>query len=440
MGYRSPLVPSRIQLLVVEDGASARGALERILAADGYVVTAVASAEDALSALESISPDAVVLDLGLPGLSGRDLLGTLRRTLPHAPVVVLTAERDAEVAVECLRGGAYDYLVKPADDLRILTTVARALASHAMAREVARLERAAGGDLPPGLLGASAAFLALLSSIDDAAPGDRSVLVTGEPGSEFGAVARAIHAGSHRGTGPFVAVPCDAGDPGRFLFGPADPPGALVRAAGGTVHLEEVSSLTAPDQGRLEATMAEAVQARVGGAPGADFRVVASSSQDIAALVRAGKFRSGLYFRLATAEVAIPPLRQREGDVLILARHDVAAMPSAQGRGVREIDRQAQEAVRAYGWPGGREELRRTMASAVERAGEGPILISHLAIPAGRDGAGVGDVSSRSLAALERGAVLAALDRAGGNRSAAARELGISRSTLYEKLRDYADK
>ncbi len=431
-------MPTRTQILVVEDGASMRGALERALTSAGHAVTGVASAEEALSALESMAPDAVVLDLGLPGLSGRELLGALRRTLPHAPVVVLTAERDAEVAVECLQAGAYDYLVKPSEDLRLVTTIARGLSCHAMAREVAKLERAAGGDLPPGLLGASPAFLAMLSAIDVAATGDRSVLLTGEPGSEFGAVARALHAGSHRAAGPFVPVPCSAGEAAMFLFGDGTGGGALASAVGGTVHLEEVSSLDAANQERLEAAMAQAVAARTSTSRGLDFRVVASTSQDLSARVREGTFRSGLYLRLATAEVSVPPLRQREDDVLILARHDVAARAPAQGR--PGIERMAQEALRAHGWPGNREELRRTMADALERAGSGPVQAVHLALPAPRGGVGAEAAAegSRSLAEVERQAVLAALDRAGGNRAAAARYLGISRSTLYAKLRDYA--
>jgi DNA-binding NtrC family response regulator len=433
----------RSRILLVEDDANTRAAAEGILRSAGIQVRAVASGEEALACLESVSPDAVLLDLGLPGLGGREVLRSLRERLRHAPVIVLTAERGAEVAVECMKAGAWDYLVKPVDGVRLLTTLANALRQHALARAVAALERAAGGNFPPGLLGSSPAMLALLGTIERVGEGEQPALVTGEPGTERSAVARAVHARSRRAAGPFVTVQCrslDAGRQASELFGDGGDAGRMAQASGGTLYLEDVEALATSAQERICAALSVSTQVRAGAVFALDFRLVASTTVDLPALVRRKAFRADLYMRLSAAELAVPPLRDRGEDVLLLARHDAGARAQALGIPPCDIAPAALELLRDHPWPGNRDELLRAMERAAESAGAGPIRPSDLALesagaaPVAR--VAPGQMGSLRLADVERDAILSALERSSGSRSAASRELGISRATLYRRLKE----
>lgn len=428
------------KVLVVEDQPSTQAALAEGLRRSGHEVLAAGSAEEALGLLETVLPDLMLLDLGLPGMGGRELLEKLRSRFRPVPVVVVTARNDAEAAVACLKAGAADYLVKPVDALRLETTVAGALERSELSREVARLERATGRRMPPGLLGGSPAFQAMLSRVDEAAIGDRSVLVTGEPGSEVMAVALAIHALSHRAEGPFVPVCCGEAE-GRSvedaLFGSQGQGGSFAAASRGTLYLASVESLPPSAQERLDSMMALSARARAGSTDAPDVRVVSSATAELETAVRRRQFRKGLYLRLAAVEVAVPPLRDREEDALLLLRHDLEARASALGLPPPPLTPAAREAALDHDWPGNREEVRQVAYRAVELAGAGPIDAEHLTLAeAGR----APRVASGDLADVEREALLAALERSGGNRSAAARQLGISRSTLYVKLRSYTGK
>lgn len=428
---------------MVEDDATARAAAGEILGAAGLHVHAVASGEEALASLDSMSPDAVLLDLGLPGLSGREVLRAVRARLRHAPVVVLTAERAAEVAVECMKAGAWDYLVKPVDGLRLLTTLANALRHHALARAVAALERVAGGKLPPGLLGSSPAMLELLHAIERVGEADEPALITGEPGTERSAIARGIHARSRRAAGPFATVQCRSLDGARQatgLFGQGGAAGRVADAAGGTLYLEDVEALVPSVQERIVAALAIAERARAGAVTAPEFRLLASTTCELSALVRRRAFRADLYMRLTANEVEVAPLRERGGDVVLLARHDVGVHAQLLGVPPCELTDEALALLRRHTWPGNREELRHAIGRALESAGAGPIRASDLAL----DGTGMAPatriapdrVGSLRLADLERDAILSALERAGGSRSEASRQLGISRTTLYRRLKE----
>lgn len=433
----------RAHILLVEDDPNARAAAEAILRSAGLHVRATASGEEALASLEPVPPDAVLLDLGLPGLGGREVLQSLRERLRYAPVIVLTAERSAEVAVACMKAGAWDYLVKPIDEVRLLTTLANALRHHTLARMVAALERAAGGNLPPGLLGSSPAFLDLLGAIERAADGDQAVLISGEPGTERSAVARAIHGRSGRAGRPFASFQCRSVDEARQaseLFGEEGTSGRIAEVAGGTLYLEDVEALAASVQERVGAAMVVAARARAGALSAPEFRLLVSTTADLAALVRRKAFRADLYMRVSAAEVGIPPLRDRGEDVVLLARHDVAARAQSLGLPVRDIAAPALHVLRSHPWPGNRDELRRAVERAVESGGEGPIRPSDLALEGSgampAPAVGARSLGSLRLADLERDAIISALERAGGSRADASRELGISRATLYRRLKE----
>lgn len=435
----------RGHILVVEDDAATRATAEALLRSAGLRVHAAESAEAALLLLESVVPEVVLLDLGLPGQSGGELLVELRRRLRHTPVVVLTAHREAEVAVECMKAGAFDYLVKPPDDVRLLTTVANAQHHCALSRTVASLEGARGAASAPWVAGTSAAVLGLARDVEAAAEGDRPVLLLGEPGTERDAVARLVHERSRRAAGPFLTIRCGlltAQQQEELIFGAGAGAGAgrLVEAASGTLYLEDVEALSPAAQERLVAALALAARGRSSGVAASDFRLVASTTLDLAGLVRRKRFAAELYMRLASAEVQVPPLRARGADVLLLARSELAAMAGPAGPAA--LGREAEAALLAHPWPGNLEELRQALRRAVEASGGAPLEARHLTLgtsgapprPAGPLTPG-GD--TLRLADRERDLILAALEQAAGDRSAASRALGVSRSTIYRKLKEY---
>ncbi len=432
----------RGHILLVEDEAGTRGATEALLRGAGLHVHAAESAEAALALLESVAPDAVVLDLGLPGMSGGELLAELGRRLRRVPVVVLTAHREAEVAVECMKAGAFDYLVKPAEDVRLLTTVANALRHRALTRSVASLEGLAGA-AGPGLAGASPALRALADEVEVAAEGDRPVLIHGEPGTERAVAARLVHARSRRAAGPCLTIRCGLLTPAQqeeAIFGGEGGGGRLAEAASGSLYLEDVEALAPPAQERLVAALALAARGRSGGVPATDFRLIASTTADLPVLVRRRRFAADLYMRLAAAELHVPPLRARGEDLLALARQELAEVTG----GDATLSRDAEAALLAHGWPGNLEELRQVLRRAVEASGGGLVAPRHLALgspgapatkPPASGGPGEGD--ALTLADRERQAILAALEQSAGDRTAASRALGVSRSTIYRKLKEY---
>jgi DNA-binding NtrC family response regulator len=437
-------VEDRAHILVVEDDEAVRAHIAAVLRDAGLNVHSAGSGEEALALLEAFAPDASLLDLELPGIDGRAVLRALRTRFPHAPAIMLTGHREAELAVECMKAGAWDYLVKPVEDVRLLATVSNAVHQHALERSMHAFRRAAGGELPAGLLGESPAFLGLLADVARAAEGDQPVLVLGEPGTERAAVARALHLGSRRAAGPFAALRCgglSAAEQANELFGNDGASGRISAAAGGSFHLEDVEALAAPVQERLAAALALASRARLGAVTAPDFRLVASSAVDLGDVVRRQALRADLYLRLTSSELAIPPLRARGEDVLLLARHDLAARAGALGRPPPTLAPDALEALRAHPWPGNRDELRRAVEDALERVDGRVLRRADLALgPASTPPPTARPNDSLRLIDLEREAILAALERVAGNRSGASRELGISRATLYRKLREHGIK
>jgi DNA-binding NtrC family response regulator len=344
----------RSQILVVEDDRAVRLQLGALLEAAGLAAHLASSGETALALLEGFTPDALLVDLALPGMPGLEVLRRVSARLRHVAAIVLTSSREAETAVECMKSGAYDYLVKPIDEPKLLTTVANALRHRRLALAVESLQREARQRGLEARVPAPAA-IALFRRVDRAAETDVSVLVRGAPGPEREAVAHGVHRGSSRAAGPLVVFEC-AGLPQERHA--AELLGAVSAAAGGTLLVEDVEALSPEVQERLAGAMAAASETRVHGGAGHDFRAVATTAVDLAGRVRDGRFRGDLYMRLAVFELAAPD----------------APLPA-----------------------------------------EGPL----------------------TLIDRERQAILEALERSGGNRAAASRELGIGRATLYRKLAEY---
>ncbi len=352
----------RIQVLVVDDDRAVRVQVGAWLETAGLAAHLASSGETAFTLLEGFTPDALLVDLELPGMSGVEILRRVSARLRHVAAIVLTAHREAEIAVECMKAGAFDYLVKPLDEAKLLMTVANALRQRRLTLAVESLEREARQrGLEAGV--PAAAAVTLFRRVDRAAETDVSVLVRGAPGPERDAVARGVHQGSSRGAGPLVVFRCRLLPPEMHsseLFGLAagsSAGGAVAAAGGGTLFVDDIDALAPAAQKRLAEAMAAASEARLRDSS-LDFRAVATTAVDLAGRVRDGRFRGDLYMRLAVFELAAP-----------------SAPPPA----------------------------------------EGPL----------------------TLVEQERTAILQALQRAGGNRVAASRELGIGRATLYRKLKEY---
>lgn len=373
-----------LHILVVEDDAFVRELVEGKLREAEFVVDGVDDGRSALEFLAGTTPDALVLDLGLPDLDGQELLVQIRERWPQIQVVVATAQEDVETAVACTLAGAVDYLVKPFEPLRLTTSARNAAERGRLEREVSglrnRLESRSGFH---SFVGSSAAVQTPLELLRRAARSDVNVLIEGESGTGKEVAARALHEEGERREGPFIAINCGAIPAslveselfghckGSFTGATTDRAGCFEEADGGTLFLDEVGELPAEVQVRLLRVLQERTVQRVGSsAPiSVDVRIIAATNRDLRGEVEAARFREDLYYRLAVFPVALPPLKDREGDVLTLAHAFLDQIPGAP-EGLSAL---ATRAVLAYDWPGNVRELRNAMerASVLE---DGPLL------------------------------------------------------------------
>jgi DNA-binding NtrC family response regulator len=449
---QSPLV------LLVEDEPDSRALLERWLTLDGFEAKSFADAESAIEALSRTLPSAVCLDLELPGMNGLDALGQIRKHNPELPVVILTADRDAETAMQAIRSGAHDYLSKPIDRARLTTTLANATAQYQMQLRIRQLERESAGEKFGGMLGESEAVVGLCRDLYRVAASDVTVLIRGESGTGKELVANGIHSESKRSSAPFVAINCAAipeslqeseffgHEKGAFTGANARRVGRFEQANGGTLFLDEIAELSHPLQAKLLRALQERSFRRVGGSTTihSDFRLIAASHRDLRQEVEAGNFREDLYYRIAVFEVEVPPLRERTGDVVILANAFVSRF--AEGRSVK-LDAEALTFMSEYEWPGNVRELQNAIQRALVLCRDDVIRLtdlpprvqgtSHAREPNSKPPAGLVAEAPGTLEDIERRTLEGALRRANGNVAEVVRELGIGRTTVYRKLKKY---
>ena len=419
-----------IDILVVDDDPSFRALLGDILESSGYEVTEASSGEEALERLAKATFAAVLTDQRMPGISGIELLARIRALPGAPPVVVLTAHGTIPDAVEAIRLGAADYIAKP-------------LPSPAALVEL--LERVVAD--PAGddeIVADDARMLGLLDLVDRAAARDVAVLVTGESGTGKELVARRIHRRSSRAGQSLVAVNCAAlpeslaeselfgHEKGAFTGADRLRRGRFEEAHRGVLFLDEVGELPLAMQAKLLRVLEEGRVRRVGGSVEipVDVRIVAATNRRLEERVENGQFRSDLYYRLAVVSVAIPPLRERRGDIARIATTLLARIGARHGTPVPRLTPAAVAVLESYGWPGNVRELRNVLERAAVVCRGAAIETRDLAI-AGPATEGEANLQER----YERDAVIEALRRSGGNREAAARLLGVSVRTLYYRLR-----
>jgi DNA-binding NtrC family response regulator len=449
------------RVLVADDDRAVRTALEVNLARAGWQVRLAASAEQALELLEAELPDVLLSDVRMGGATGMELLATVRARYPEVRVVLMTGFGSVSDAVEAMRAGATDYLIKPVARDELLVVLERAVAAEALRREVVRLQRAIDTRLGfEGMVGTSAAMRAVLEQAAAVADTQARVLILGETGTGKELVAQALHARSRRARRPFVAVNCGAipenlleselfgHERGAFTGAVRQHAGRFEQADGGTLFLDELGEIPAAMQVRLLRVLQDGEVTRVGGAQPVkvDVRVVAATHRDLAEEVRAGRFRADLYYRLNVVTLRLPPLRARTDDIPALVEHFASLLAARHGRPAPTFAPEVLDALARHDWPGNVRELEHVVERAVLLSGGG--RITSLELP-GRLGceeplrtAGgaprLADLGARTLPdaldVWERAIVEEALREAGEVQAQAARRLGVSRSNLAYRL------
>ncbi|HZZ83812.1 MAG TPA: sigma-54 dependent transcriptional regulator [Anaeromyxobacteraceae bacterium] len=446
-----------LSVLVVEDDARLREILVRHLDRLGYAVRDAPGGARALQLLEEAPSDVVISDVRMPGIDGRTLLQLSRERFPAVRVVLMTAFGSVDDAVEAMRAGAYSYVTKPFRVEEVAGVLRNAAREVALGREVEGLKRAVRGRFSAdGLVGQSEAMQRVRAQLREAARVGSTVLVTGRSGTGKEMAARAIHGEGPRAGGPFVPVNCAAIPEqlfesamfghvkGAFTGAHESRPGFLERSSGGTLFLDEVGEIPLSLQPKLLRALQEGEVMPVGATRpvGLDLRVVAATNRELAAMVRDGRFREDLYYRLDVLRIELPALAERPDDVPALAEHLLLEIADEQGAASLGITERALSALARHPWPGNVRELRNALERALLSSSGRAIDLADL--PGGGDSgadgaprAGPEGPGLVTLEELERGHVEKVLAAVGWNRSAAARILGIDRRTLFSKIQRY---
>jgi DNA-binding NtrC family response regulator len=442
-------------LLLVDDDATFRRVLAGELKRLNFDVVAVGSGSEAVQAAIDFEPLIVLLDLQLPDMDGLEVLQLLRAKTPGIEVIMLTGHGSIDSAIEAMRLGAADYVAKPCplDDLEL--RIQRSMERRSLRRRASLLER---GLTPPdpgsSFVGESPAFVAALRLIERVAPSDSSVLVCGETGSGKEVAAKMLHARSARPEKPFVIVECAAlqedllqselfgHERGAFTGADRSKPGLFEVADGGTVFLDEIGEVSRATQVKLLRVLDTATFRHVGGTAEirVDVRVLAATNRNLATMVRQGLFREDLFYRLSTIAVELPPLRDRDGDVELLAEYFAARLNKRYGFRKR-IGDDTMALLRGHDWPGNVRELLHVIEAATIVCEGETILAEHLpatmrSTAATRPPSAADAGSLPSLRELESVHIERVLRACEGHRGKAAKILGISERNLYRKLRD----
>jgi two-component system response regulator HydG len=445
------------RLLVVDDDRETCDLLREILEHQGYSVTALISAREALTRVVNEDFDAVLTDLGMAEMNGIDLCRRILEARPDLPVIVGTGQGSMETAIAAMRAGAYDFVTKPFDPKLLALTLARGVQHHRLRDELKRLQTNLALREPPGLIGQSTGMQRVLELVGRVADSDASVLLQGETGTGKELVARLIHASGKRRDGPFVAVNCAAVPQALIeseLFGHArgaftdartQRTGLFLEAHCGTLFLDEIGELPLETQPKLLRALQERTVRPVGSNTEQPFdvRIVAATNRDLEYEVFEKRFREDLYYRINVVTVELPPLRNRGADVLALAHYFLAKFAERAGRPPLGLAPATAEKLLAYAWPGNVRELENCLERGVTLARFDQLTVEDLPdkirdfrpekfVVAADDPTEV-----VTLEELERRYILRVLSLMGGNKSQAAQMLGVDRRTLYRKLARY---
>jgi two-component system, NtrC family, response regulator HydG len=447
---------SRNSILVVDDDHAHRTMLRTLLKGWGYSVDETDDGSTAIDMVNEGPYDLILMDIRMIRVSGLEALVEIKAVNPAIPIIIMTAYSSVESAVEALKNGAYDYLTKPLDFDELKIAISRAM-DHRRLREENRLLRKDLGRLDNhDLTGRSQAMVALLETVAQVAPSEATVLITGESGSGKEVIAGAIHSNSLRSQGPFIKLNCAAitetlleselfgHEKGSFTGAYRKKEGRFRQAHGGSLFLDEVSEMSLGMQAKLLRVLQEKEFTRVGGEEvlKVDVRVIAATNRDLQKEIEAKRFREDLYYRLNVVNLKVPPLRDRKEDIPLLAQHFLKIFSEKNQKAIKGFTPRAMDRLIRFKWPGNVREL----MNAVER---GVVLtrtdyIDEMDIPffkedeTGDNAPLLKETSANiPLEEVEKSTILNMLESTDGNKSEAARRLGITRRTLHQKLKKY---
>ena len=455
------------KILVVDDDPGHLATLKTIIQSWGYSVLSAEDGSIAVEQVRSTAVDLILMDVRMAVMSGIEALRQIKSYNPAIPVIIMTAYSSVQSAVEALKAGAYDYLIKPLDFEVLKLTLERAR-EHAGLKVENKALKARLRDNLDGvdIIGSSPAMKAMMDMLAMVAPSEATVLITGESGTGKELIARSIHFNSNRKSGPLVVVNCAAiaetlleselfgHEKGAFTGADRRRDGRFQQADGGTIFLDEIGETSAVMQAKLLRVIQERELQRVGGEATikVDVRILAATNRDMEQEVKEGRFREDLFFRLNVVTLNVPPLRRRQDDIPLLAHHFMERFAAKNRKTVKGFVPLAMEMLLKYPWPGNVRELENALERAVIlMAGdhitekELPLnIVQHYERENGRiesrmpsDGPAVPQAGMRSLEEIEKEAIITTLTMTDGNKSETARRLGITRKTLHNKIKLY---
>jgi two-component system, NtrC family, response regulator HydG len=445
-------------ILIVDDEQNTRDALDMILRREEHEVIAVGSGESALAHLNTHEVDLVLSDVKMPGIDGLTLLRRVKAYDAGIVVVMMSGYGDITVAVEAMKEGAFDYLVKPCKKDDVLRTVAKALKMRAVLVENGVLKRQIQDQFDRAqVIGSSSAWRQVCDMVEQVAPSRATVLITGESGTGKEKIASLVHRFSPRAEQPFVtlnaaALPESLLEAELFGYEKGAFTGALQRksgrfetAAGGTLFIDEIGELPLSAQAKLLRVLQEGTFERLGGTKTrhVDVRIVAATNKNLVEEIDSQRFREDLYYRINVVNIELPPLRERPEDIPLLAAHFLRKYAEQNQKVISAIQQDALRRLQAYAWPGNVRELENVIERAVVLTPTSTVELEHLPphlqdndpVPIPSEGFALS--LGATLAEIERAAIEQALKRSGGHRQTAARMLDIGSATMYRKLKEY---
>ncbi|HNQ87048.1 MAG TPA: sigma-54 dependent transcriptional regulator [Verrucomicrobiota bacterium] len=470
-------------ILLIDDDAGMQYSFRRLFEGPDLRLHTASSGEEGLQLLPEIKPDLVILDIRMGGMGGLETLRRLRQSDGRLPVIMITAHGTTQTAIEAMKRGAFDYLLKPFDVPRLKQIVAAALqAARDMKRVVALEPHADADEVETGIVGRCEAMQSVFKLIGQLADADATVLITGESGTGKELVARAIYQNSRRSQRPFLAINCAAipetlleselfgHEKGAFTGAATQRIGRFEQCHGGTLFLDEIGDMSLTTQTKILRVLQDGTFERLGGNTpvSVDVRIIAATNHRLEQAVTARRFREDLFYRLNVVRIPLPPLRERRGDVRLLVQYFMRTMARTQGKPLRSIAPDALAALERYSWPGNVRELENALERAgvvakgdVVRLSDLPPEVQGVAAATANRGSAPGgeftdaatdvaelaaalfararrDPKLRVLPAVERVLVLEALKETRGNQVQAARLLGITRATLRKRMDKFA--
>ncbi len=448
-------------ILIIDDEPLMRISITDALRMEGYKVHSVASGIEGLKAIRENIYDVVITDLKLPEVDGIDILRECKQVSPITKVLMITAYGSVETAVEAMRQGAYDYITKPFSMDELILTVKRLIELRDLEDENIRLRQKVEEKYDfSGIIGRSAKMLDVFEKIKVVAPTDTTVLITGESGTGKELVANAIHYNSHRKKGPFIKVSCAAlpetlleaelfgHEKGAFTGALRQKKGRFELAHKGTLFLDEIGEINQTVQVKLLRVLQEREFERLGGTETirVDVRIICATQRDLKKEVQKGNFREDLYYRLNVVPIYLPPLRERKEDILPLAEHFLRIYAKQMNKPIKELSLEVKEILLKYNYPGNVRELENAIKRAVTLSRNGTIRPWDLPedlcewckeSPRVTDSFNNLEPLERAVSVFEKQYIVKVLEETKGNKTLAAKILGISRKTLWEKCKSY---